>query len=172
MKKSTVLAFWTPGNWTKGYTKMELFEQMLNGNESLICIDCHNQKDPHSLRLLWEADLVVVWLKQDPRELDAYFSSPGALSSHVLYLIYDYFETCPWNCRALCRTYRIPEEQLGVIPYHSRLDWIGRKGTLKQYLMDCKRQDPYEIFYGFRSCLQQAARKISQALYRSSGTFM
>ena len=172
MKKSTVLAFWTPGNWTKVYNKMELFEPLLGKDETLIFIDCHNQKDPHSLRLLWEADLVVVWLKQDPRELESYFSIPGALSAHVFYLIYDYFEECPWNCQALHRTWRIPEEQLGVIPYNSRLDWFDQKGRLKQYLTGCQGQEPYEDFFKFLPCLKQAAQKIHQALFRSSGTFI
>ncbi|MCU6762591.1 Uncharacterised protein [uncultured Roseburia sp.] len=172
MKQSILLSFFSPGEWKTEYSKTELFSDLFEQWPELICIDCKNNKDPRSLKLLREADLTVVWLKQDPVLLKNFFEQFNRADRNVIFIIYDYFELSDWNKSWLIQTYRIQEEQICVLPYNSRIGWLSEKGRLKQYLKSPCGNGISEYCSEFYWSFKEACRKIYQALTRSSGSFM
>lgn len=172
MKGSMILAFWTPGELETEYSRTELFSDLFDQWPELICIDLKNNKDPRSLRLLGEADLAVIWIKQDPARLRSFFDQLKRPDRNVIFIIYDYFELSDWNKSSLIRRYRICEDQICILPYNARLGWLSQNGCLKQYLRSARIKDACEYGCSFSAALKDAGRKMFQALTRSSGSFI
>lgn len=165
MKKNTVAVFWSPDNFPDTYKKTELFADILTEYcPDLIWISCRTLDDLFGRQIFQEADLLIVWLKQDSCHMERYVAGFSAIQKPVIYVIYDYFEYCSVNKRELIRKYRIKEECLCAIPYNVRMDWFGQQGMLRLYLHSRTSRGPYEEYSGFFRELDDTRRKMTQML--------
>lgn len=82
-------------------------------------------------RMLWHADLVVVNLRADEESLERYVCTDWHLARRTVLLLGSYCGDAEANRAYLERVYRIPREQVIVIPYnnefhHAMLNKSGR----------------------------------------------
>lgn len=165
MKKRKFLVFWNPFEEAPGYPGAEIFSDYVRDHAGVISADLKNNKDPHSVRLLKEADLIVVFLKQNQTCLDTYFSFYHLRQEKILYIIYDYFDSYTPNLEQMILRYRIPRERIVTLPFNNRLALALERGCLSGYLKGEKKVHPYERFTGFFDCFQQAVHKLHRALF-------
>ncbi len=97
-------------------------------------IDCGRREDEWARELLRDADLVVVNLKQSTESFDRFFLHQVKLSKKCLYVIGNYQKESVYNRRNLERIYRIPENQLAVVPYNPEFQQALERGRLDKYM--------------------------------------
>lgn len=171
MKNSKVAVSWSPEDSSDIYEKTELFGDILTEYcPELIWINCKNAKDLRAKQMVREADLLILWLRQDSGHMEQYIAGARGVQKPVIYVICDYFESCSVNKKALIRKYRIKEECLCAIPYNPRMDCFSQRGMLKSYLAKGRiGHGPYEEYCGFFRELDETRRKLIQMLLRVSG---
>lgn len=102
-------------------------------------------------RMLWNADLVVVNLREDTACLERYVCADWHLARRTLVLLGSYCGDAEANRAYLERVYRIPREQVIVIPYnnefhHAMLNKSGRTFVERESLAPANQKN--ERFVG------------------------
>lgn len=165
MKKTTVAVSWSPDDIPDTYKKTELLMDILTEYcRDLIWISCKSAEELCTEQIFRKADLLIVWLKQDSSHMERHVAGFSTIHKPVMFVIYDYFESCSVNKRELIRKYRIKEECLCAIPYNIRMDWFAQRGMLRLYLNSRNSQGPYEEYSGFFRELDDTRRKLLQML--------
>lgn len=102
-------------------------------------------------RMLWHADLVVVNLREDAACLERYVCTEWHLARRTLIFLGSYCGDAEANRAYLERVYRIPREQVIVIPYnnefhHAMLNKSGRMFVERESLAPANQKN--ERFVG------------------------
>jgi len=128
MKKTKYLVYWNPYEEEIQHSIAEAFTDLFQCQQNIVTIDLKNNKDPRSLRLLREADLVVVFIKQSIKCFDLFFSRDYIPGEKVIYVITDYiFDGTPeWP--AILGQYRIPRKRLFFLPFHNQMKYMTGQG--------------------------------------------
>jgi hypothetical protein len=164
MKQSYIIAFWSPFSLPNLYFYTDFFSSYLKKYGDVVCLDCKNYHDARTIRLLHQADLVIIGLSQNAHLLNSYFCYPPEHFNHVRYLIIDYFSECAMDIHQLCHLYRIPENELAKIPYNPRFQEANRLGLGAQYLEFHGQNQVYDQFIGFQTELYDTGKLLAHAL--------
>lgn len=164
MKNSYIIAFWSPLSRHNMQFYTDFFSVYLRKYGDIQCLDCQNRRDPRTLHLLHQMDLVIIGLPQNPRLLTSYFCHTFEHFKNIRYVIIDYFPRGAIDAKTLCRQYRIPENQLARIPYNARYLEALRLGRASRYLEFNSKDLAYEEIIDFQSELQRTGRVFLQAL--------
>lgn len=105
----------------------------LEGMCEYVFVDTETNQNSSSVKLLSEADLVVVNLEQEYASLKQFFDNYTSLN-HVVYLIGNYRPEHTWNVAHICKEFKIPKDKIGVIPYNMDLKIALMQGKLLQFL--------------------------------------
>ncbi len=93
------------------------------------CIDCKNNHDLRTRSLMSQADLVVIPIHQDYRELCSLFCGNRIRFPNCVYLVVNYVPGDYLNLRRITFEFRIPSTHLACIPYSPRIretkNWPG-----------------------------------------------
>lgn len=115
--------------------------------------------------ILEKAELVVVNLSQEPCIIEHFFENYSNLLSKSIFLLGGYNSNSAFNVTNIRRKYRIPKNQIGVIPYNiGYKDAIGQ-GCVVSFLSrnyQCEIQD--ENHY-FMKELKNAANMIYRRIF-------
>lgn len=108
-------------------------KRMQNGKRMLF-IHCGRQTDERTRQLLRKADLVVVNLRQSAEAFDLFFLQYVRISAKCMYLVGSYQAEDTYHRKRLQQEYRIPPEQLGVIPFNPEFQFVCERGKLDKYM--------------------------------------
>lgn len=131
-------------------------------NMDAVFVNLADREDEDARKIIWEADLLIVNLKQSEAAFDTFFMKYANLSEHIFFLIGSYFAKGSCDRDYLCSKYRIAEENLGVIPFHSQLPYICEKGKVDTYIRHGRKSGMDGTASGFMRELEQTAEKIIQ----------
>lgn len=110
--------------------------------------------------VLQEADLIVVNLLQDPKELHSFFKNHSSILSKSLLLISNYDKNSYFNLDKIIQTYSIEKSIIATVPYNDDYKEALKYGRLISFLFDnsyCKTTDPN---YQFMAGIVDATKKI------------
>lgn len=164
MKHSYIIAFWSPFSLPHLEFYTDFFSSYLKKYADIQCLDCQNHQDTRTIRLLHQADLVIIGLTQNSQLLNSYFCYSYEHFSNVRYAIMDYFSLGTLDIKTLCRWYRIPENQLARIPYNARFQEALRTGQASRYLEFSGNNLSYEESISFQRELNRTGKLLLQAL--------
>lgn len=102
----------------------------LNKVANYVFIDCSGSSDTIRVKILKQADLVVVNTTQSAEILDEYFSCLPFYCYKSLYCIGNYISEEPFNLKNIQRLYRIGNRQIGMIPYNVEFLSAMHKGKI------------------------------------------
>lgn len=111
----------------------ELF-QALEGVADFVFVDTESNQNLSSNLILNEADLIVVNLTQDPKELEYFFMNYESLLDKAVFLIGNYCPDFSWNVTRICHEYHISYSKIGVIPMNLELNMALSQGRLLTFL--------------------------------------
>lgn len=164
MSKTKFLVFWNPYEERIKFSKADFFVDLFSLEPNVVAIDLKNNKDPRSQNLLREADLVVVFLKQDEICLNHYFLHNLVRNENVIYVITDYIYDGLKDWPRILEQYRIPKEELFVLPFSHRLQFLKEHGGLDKIIEEEGQATPYENSVGFSKSYRSLREKIYQFL--------
>lgn len=129
-------------------------------NMDAVFVNLADREDEEARKIIREADLFIVNMKQQETAFDTFFAKYANLSEHIFFLIGSYFAEGSCDREYLCSRYRILEKDIGVIPFHPQLQYICEKGRLDTYI----RCSGKSRMSGIQSCfmreVEQTAEKI------------
>ena len=97
--------------------KIALLLACLESNMDMVFINLANRTDGEARRLLHNADLTIVNLKQEQRAFDKYYAGYANLpSENFLLMMGNYYYDKGYDKEYMQAKYRIPEWQIAVIP--------------------------------------------------------
>lgn len=108
-------------NYKRIYWKLHLKTEQ---RWDIVFIDCGNNKDFYSEKLLRSADAVVINFPQDFQIITEYFLEHHAIMGNILYLVNSHPINPKDNKKILLHTYRLKEEEIGIIPHGTKKDTI------------------------------------------------
>ncbi|MBR5566457.1 MAG: hypothetical protein IKW08_09930 [Roseburia sp.] len=117
----------------KGTSLTELIKY-LELNMDIVFVNLANRTDEEAKNQMWNANLVVVNLKQRDLDFDRYYAQYANLSKKSLLLIGNYYENEYCNKESLQKKYRIPKGQLAVIPNNPEYQMACEKRSLERYI--------------------------------------
>ena len=143
----------------KGTSLSELIKY-LECNMDIVAMDLANRTDEEARNLMRNVDLVVVNLKQEHADFDRYYAKYASLSKKMFLLIGNYYENEYCNKESFQKKYRIPKEQLGVIPYNPEYQVVCAKGCLDSYIRRIQSKFLSGIKEQFLKEVENAAEQI------------
>ncbi len=164
MSKTKFLVYWDPYEEKCKFSKANFFLDLFQHHQNVVTVDLKNNKDPRSLSLLREADLVVVFLKQNENCFNQYFLHDLVRNEHVLYVIADYIYDGLRDWPKVLERYRIPKGDLFVLPFSHRLQFLHEYGDIERVIKDEGSNTPYEITVGFSKSYRMLRERIYQSL--------
>ena len=129
-------------------------------NMDFIFVNLADREDEEARKMMREADLLIVNIKQSQSAFDTFFMKYANLSEHIFFLIGSYFAKGSCDKVYLCNKYRIAEEAVGVIPFHSKLAYICEKGKLDDYIRCSRKSEIDGLQTIFIRELEQIAEKM------------
>ncbi len=136
----------------------------LECNMDMVFINLANRTDEEAKELLRKSHLVVVNLKQKLRAFDWYYARYANLSANILLMIGNYYEDGECEREILLEKYRIPKEQLVVIPNNPEYEMACRKRCVERYLRRNKGQWQTARSAYFVRELERAAEQLCEAV--------
>ena len=164
MKQTKYLVYWNPYEEEIEYSKAEYFDDLFRYQQNVVTIDLKNNKDPRSLKLLREADLVVVFMKQSVDCFDAFFSKDYIPGEKVLLVVTDYISDGTPEWPGVLGQYRIPKKRLFFLPFHNRLQYVKEQGLMHQYVQGQYNTLSYEKNRGFYQGFKELRERIYYSL--------
>lgn len=132
----------------------------------LTMIDCGNGTDSLSAYLLAQADAVVIGISQERQNLDAYFQNRHVFSGNVIYLVNAYHPESIYNRNNLIRIYRLPNEELAVIPYNPVFRQVSEKGKIERFICRHMHDKVFDRqFYFMQELMHTAGMVLRAAAY-------
>lgn len=127
--------------WWRETRSFEKLVQVVNDVEEcfdVVFIDCGNKKDDFPQKMLREADICVLNMRQESELIGAYYRNPPRLRGKTFFLVGSYFKENLYTRENLERIYRIDKDMLGAVPYHPQLQaasQIGRtEGEIEEHV--------------------------------------
>lgn len=106
----------------------------------LVFIDCGSRQDDYTQRLLREADVCVLNMRQDREHIGDFYQNPPRYRGETFFLLGQYFENALYNRENLQRVYRVESDRLGAIPYYPHLQAADKIGRIKNGVRYCMEQ--------------------------------
>ena len=127
-------------------------------------IDCGRRTDEWTRQIMKKADLVVINLPQTVEAFDTFFLQHVRFSAKSVYLVSYYQKGAFYNQQKLQWLYRIPTEQIAVVPFNPEFQLACERGHLDHYM--CKEAPFYvsEIRRYFLRELDCAMNRMIQQL--------
>lgn len=160
MSKTKYLVYWNPYEEDIHFSRANFFLDLFLKKEDVVTIDLKNNKDPRSLYLLREADLVVVFLKQNEFCLNRYFVNDLVRNEHIIYVIVDFVFDTHSDWRRALERYRIPMDQLFVIPFDQRMFLLEEPSQVLRFIQKTKCSADGGSNLDFLSCYRKLREKI------------
>lgn len=164
MKKTKYLVYWNPYEEEIEYSKAEYFDDIFRYHQNIVSIDLKNNKDPRSLRLLREADLVVVFMKQSKDCFDVYFTRDSIPGENVFFVIADYIADGTPEWPGILGQYKIPKKRIFFLPFHNRLQYVKEQGLMQGYIQGQYADNSYEQAVGFYQGYKELRKRIYESL--------
>ena len=130
----------------------------INQQFMLTIIDLGTITSNESNRILEQADVIVMNLSQNQKVIQESISIFNA--SHVFYLIGNYDLYSKYNIQYIHRTYHIPMNQIGIIPYNSMFRDAYSDGEVIKYLCQIEGATKEEINHEFSKQVKCTAEKL------------
>lgn len=163
MKQTKFIVFWNPYEEEIEFSKAEYFDDLFQFQQHVVMVDLKNNKDPRSLRLLREADLVVVFMKQSQECFDAFFTKDYISIDKVYFVITDFVADGTPEWPGILAQYRIPRHRLFLLSFHNRLQYVKEQGLMSRYNEGHYSGMSYEQTVGF----YQGYKDLREKLYAS-----
>ncbi len=159
MNHSYLIVFWSPSSIISSDLCIGYFSSCFQKYGDIQCLDCKNDQGNRTLRLIRQADLVVISLRQDEEKLFRRLCEGTLRVSNYIFLIPDYIPDPEYNLSKIAFTWRIPPNRLACIPYHPMLREGFKKPALpgQNHVLCAGGSD-------LRRELALSARKMLQAL--------
>ncbi len=134
----------------------ELFE-MLEKAGDYVFIDTESNQNLSTKQILYDADIVVVNLSQNSKNIYDFFENYTSLREKAVYIVGKYQPEKRWNRKKICYEFNIPRNKIGVIPYNSEFSEALEYGKL-QYFLNYNFTGPVrmENEYFMRQCKKSA----------------
>lgn len=139
----------------------------LESNMDLVFMNLANRTDEEARDLMRNAHLLVVNLKQELRAVDCFYACYANLSAEIMLIIGNYYEDRTCDKEFLQKKYRIPEEQLVVIPNNPEYEMACAKGSVDRYIRRSNRPWRTAMKNHFLRAVEKAAEQICQAAHAS-----
>lgn len=138
----------------------------LNESEDYIFIDAKSQDSISTVRLLEEADIVVVNLKQDERMMKDFFKKYGSITGKAFFFISEYKQKNTYSKNKFINEFSIHPNRVAVIPYNPEFVPLVDDGRITEYVMrnyNCRKNTKEYYYIGH---LKIAARLLKKILDR------
>ena len=138
----------------------------LNESEDYIFIDAKSQDSISTVRLLEEADIVVVNLKQDERMMKDFFKKYGSITGKAFFFISEYKQKNTYSKNKFINEFSIHPNRVAVIPYNPEFVPLVDDGRITEYVMrnyNCRKNTKEYYYIGH---LKIAARLLKRILDR------
>ena len=132
-------------------------------NMDAVFVNLADREDEDARKIMWEADLLIVNVKQSETAFDAFFMKYANLSEHIFFLIGNYFAKGSCGRDYLCSKYRIAEASMGVIPFHPQLTYLCEKDSLNAYIRGAGKSEMDGLQAVFMRELEKTAEKMISA---------
>lgn len=154
-KQSYIVAFWSPLAASRPHFCLDFFIPFLQKYGDIQCLDLQSRQDARSIRLLRQADLVIIGLPPIPAAFHRYFCDNWIPFSKVCYAFLDYLPALQTDVQHICHTYRLAEPSVMRIPYNICFREAVRSGQSHDYL---KEELPQYKTTDFHLCIQELTR--------------
>lgn len=141
--------------------KISKLIKYMEHNMDVVFVNLANRTDKEARRLMWEADLVVVNLKQEEQSFDMFWAHYANLSEKLFFLIGNYIEGGNCDKGYLQSKYRIPEKQLAVIPFNPEFQYVCEKCRIDKYI----RKNNVSWPSGMRILFMEEVEKAMEMIY-------
>ncbi len=120
MKTNTTyfVAFWSPFPIDSGKCYIDYFSMELHKFANIQCVDCKNNRDPNTWRILRQASLVVIPVRQSHSDFWHIFGKEALRFKNCVFLMVDYFPNPDVTLEHFLSPYRISRDRLVCIPYN------------------------------------------------------
>lgn len=135
----------------------------LESNMDMVFMNLANRTDDEARDLMHNAHLLVVNLKQEWRSFDQFYARYANLAANILLLIGNYYEDGKCDRAHLRKKYRIPEEQLAVIPNNSEYEMACARGSMERYIRRNGHLWQTAMKRQFLKAVEKAAEQLCQA---------
>lgn len=148
------------------FHKMEMIERQLEEVFDMVFIDCGCRRDDFARRMLEQADVCVLNMRQERETIGNYYRNRVRLRGKTFFLVGNYFEESVYSRENLEKIYRIDKNILGAIPYNVHLQAAGLTGKAQGYV---KSQLQHGCGLEFEQELTRSTRLIMQLAGIESG---
>ena len=140
----------------------------LESNMDMVFINLANRTDGEARRLLHNADLTIVNLKQEQRAFDRYYAGYANLpSENFLLLMGNYYYDKGYDKEYMQAKYRIPEWQLAVIPNNPEYEMACAGKCLDKYIRKSGKTWRTVRKNQFLKDVEKAAEQLCEAVNRA-----
>ena len=124
--------------------------QLMEEHSDISFIDTTNHNSLSTIKILEEADLIVVNLCQNSIILEDFFLSYPSLKSKAVFLIGNYTGHSILNSKRISKMYEIPLENITVIPYNEMFKIAILSGNIVEFISgnynNSNKEDPNYLF--------------------------
>lgn len=120
-------------NYDFSLVHSELFK-MLERVGDYVFIDTESNQNLSTKQILYDADIVVVNLSQDPKNIYDFFENYTSLKEKAVYIIGKYQPEKRWTRKRICYEYNIPRNRIGVVPYNVEFNDALEHGKVQNFL--------------------------------------
>lgn len=113
------------------FARMDRVMDAVESYFDVVFIDCGSRRDDYARKVVREADVCVLNMRQGAEAIGAFYRNPPDVKGEVFFLLGKYFENTLYNRTNLQRIYRIEEGRLGAIPYNCRLHAAEQMGRME-----------------------------------------
>lgn len=96
---------------------MDFFSKYFRKFGDIQCLDCKNNRDSRTLQLMRRADLVVIAVHQNYREICDLFFAGSIRFANCVWLVVDYISGTDFSLDRISFEFRIPDSRMLCIPY-------------------------------------------------------
>lgn len=160
-------------NYDFSMVHRELFE-ILEEVSEYIFIDTESNQNLSTKQILFDADIVVVNLTQNPDNIRDFFENYTSIREKAIYIVGKYRPERKWTRKRISYEYNVPRNRIGIMPYTIELEYAIDAGRLQQYLCsNYMRATSRENEFFIRHCKKNAklventAREIKKEMIRS-----
>ncbi len=164
MKKSYIIAFWSPIQSSHPQFCLDYFIPFFQRYGDIQCLDFQSRNDPRTMHLLKQADLVVIGLPADSAYFHSFFCEGHMPFFNVCYALLDYFPCLESEAFRLCQLYRLPEQLTLHVPYNVQFLEALRHGHVQNYLSSARNLLQNEYKRTFLQELCTAGLRMLKAL--------
>jgi len=140
----------------------------LECNMDMVFINLANRTDGEARRLMHNADLTIVNLRQEQRAFDRYYASYANMpSENFLLMMGNYYYDKGYDKEYMQMKYRIPEWQLAVIPNNAEYEMACAGKCVDKYIRKSGKAWRTVRKNQFLRDIEKAAEQLCEAVDRA-----